>query len=168
MITIDGRSSRYCDGLSRRSFLRIGALGVGAGALTLADILRAEAQTGSDSRTSRHKAVINVFLCPSAVHAGGQRDAADPNDPVSKARGVGYGYQDYGATCYTDIDPNGQTGQTGSTAATPFRNKNARVNGLLKQGKTTAAEVIERQREIAERAATNGKVERREERPGAA
>src|SRR5947209_10540271 len=32
MLTIPGRSSRYCDGVSRRSFLRIGALGVGAGA----------------------------------------------------------------------------------------------------------------------------------------
>jgi ATP-dependent Lon protease len=39
-----------------------------------------------------------------------------------------------------------------------------RLGGLL----ATAAEVIERQREIAERAATNGKVEPRDERPGAA
>jgi hypothetical protein len=60
MLTILGRPSRYCDGLSRRSFLRIGALGVGAGALTLADVLRAEAQSGASAE--RHKAVINVFL----------------------------------------------------------------------------------------------------------
>src|SRR5262249_58402146 len=58
MLTIFGRSERYCDGLSRRSFLRIGALGVGAGCLTLADVFRAEASTGSSS----HKAVINAFL----------------------------------------------------------------------------------------------------------
>ncbi|MCL6502531.1 MAG: DUF1501 domain-containing protein [Pirellulales bacterium] len=58
MLTIYGRSSRYCDGISRRSFLRIGALGVGASALTMADVLRAQAAAGQ----SRHKAVINIFL----------------------------------------------------------------------------------------------------------
>lgn len=54
-----GKADRYCDGVSRRSFLKIGALGVGAGALTLSDVLRAEAATG---KRSRHKAVINIFL----------------------------------------------------------------------------------------------------------
>ncbi len=84
--------------------------------------------------------VVNVFLCPSAVHASGQRDQGDPSDPLTKTFGHGYGYDDYGATNYTDIDPNGQTGGTGSTPATPYRNKNARVNGLLKQGCTRIAE----------------------------
>src|SRR5688572_27650266 len=59
MLTIYGPKSRYCDGVSRRSFLKIGALGVGAGALSLADIYRAEARAGT---SSQHKAVINVFL----------------------------------------------------------------------------------------------------------
>jgi hypothetical protein len=59
MLTIFGHKTRYCDGISRRSFLKIGALGVGVGGLTLADIFRAEARTGS---TSGHKAVINIFL----------------------------------------------------------------------------------------------------------
>jgi hypothetical protein len=59
MLTIFGRASRYCDGVSRRSFLKIGALGLGAGSLNLADILRAEATTG---KSSNHKAVINIFL----------------------------------------------------------------------------------------------------------
>ena len=59
MLSIYGKSVRYCDGVSRRSFLRIGALGVGAGALTLADLHRMEAAQGS---SQRHKAVINVFL----------------------------------------------------------------------------------------------------------
>ncbi|HEV3344669.1 MAG TPA: DUF1501 domain-containing protein [Pirellulales bacterium] len=60
MLTILGpKSSGFCDRLSRRSFLRIGALGVGAGALTLADIMRAEATAGS---SSSHKAVIHIFL----------------------------------------------------------------------------------------------------------
>jgi len=58
MLNIFGRTARYCDGIPRRSFLKIGALGVGAGALSLSDIYRAEAQTGRRG----HKAVINVFL----------------------------------------------------------------------------------------------------------
>jgi hypothetical protein len=60
MLTIFGRKNRFCDGVSRRSFLRIGALGVGAGALTLADVFRAEARARTGG--SRHKAVINIFL----------------------------------------------------------------------------------------------------------
>jgi hypothetical protein len=59
-LTIFGqKQSGFCDGISRRSFLRIGALGLGASAFTLADLYRAEAQTG---RTNSHKAVINIFL----------------------------------------------------------------------------------------------------------
>jgi hypothetical protein len=60
MLSIFGpKSSGFCDRLSRRSFLRIGTLGVGAGALTLADLMRAEAAAGS---ASPHKAVIHIFL----------------------------------------------------------------------------------------------------------
>src|SRR5882672_5721656 len=59
MLTIFGRASRYCDGVSRRSFIKIGALGLGAGSLNLADVLRAE--SNSNGR-SGHKAVINIFL----------------------------------------------------------------------------------------------------------
>ena len=88
-------------------------------------------------------AVINVFICPSAVHLSGQRDATDSTDTLSAAFGKGYGYNDYGATCYTDIDPLGQTGQLGSTVAVPYRNKNARANGLLKQGATRISEITD-------------------------
>jgi prepilin-type processing-associated H-X9-DG protein len=88
-------------------------------------------------------AVINVFLCPSAVHTSGRADQGDPNDKLSSTFGHGYGYDDYGPTVYTDIDPNGATGQTGFSVATPFRNKNSRVNGLLKQGKTSIAEATD-------------------------
>jgi hypothetical protein len=59
MLTILGHPTRYCDGISRRSFLKIGALGLGAGSLTLADVFRAEARAGSPSRP---KSVINIFL----------------------------------------------------------------------------------------------------------
>src|SRR6516162_8133280 len=59
MLTIFGQQNRFCDGISRRSFFKIGALGVGLGGLTLADVFRAEASAGS---SSSHKAVINIFL----------------------------------------------------------------------------------------------------------
>src|SRR3954469_12020629 len=60
MLTIYGQGNRFCDGVSRRSFLKIGGLGVGAGALTLADVFRAEAHQAAVSG-SRHRAVINIF-----------------------------------------------------------------------------------------------------------
>jgi hypothetical protein len=60
MLTIHGRPPRtsgYCDGVSRRNFLRIGALSLGG--LALPQILQAEASSGI--RRS-HKAVIMIFL----------------------------------------------------------------------------------------------------------
>ncbi|HEY3964071.1 MAG TPA: DUF1501 domain-containing protein [Planctomycetaceae bacterium] len=65
MLTIFGKLGRPgCDGISRRSFLRIGAVGTGIGALTLADLLRAEADQSSGAKpaSGRHKSVINIFL----------------------------------------------------------------------------------------------------------
>ena len=58
MLNVAGPTSRYCDGVSRRNFLKIGALSFGAMNLTLADVYRAEAAQGQTS----HKAVINIFL----------------------------------------------------------------------------------------------------------
>jgi len=87
-------------------------------------------------------AVINVFICPSSARLNVGRDGADPNDPTSKAFGKGYGYTDYGATCYTDIDPTG-TAATPQPTATPYRNKPTRVNGLLKQGMTRISEITD-------------------------
>lgn len=52
-----GDRSAYCDGVSRRSFLQLGAMGMGG--LTLAGLLRAEARAGVGSS---HKAVINIHL----------------------------------------------------------------------------------------------------------
>src|SRR5712671_7914124 len=57
MLTIYGNKSRFCDGVSRRNFLKIGALGLGG--LTLPQLLRAEAQSGI---RKSHKAVIMIFL----------------------------------------------------------------------------------------------------------
>jgi len=64
VLTIFGRTQRRdCDGLSRRSFLRIGALGTGVGALTLADLMRAQAASANSAASSApHKSVINIFL----------------------------------------------------------------------------------------------------------
>jgi len=58
MLTFLGRSRRFCDGISRRDFLRVGALSVGG--LTMADLLRGEAQGGSVPTPG--KSVIMVFL----------------------------------------------------------------------------------------------------------
>ncbi len=57
MLTIYGRSGKFCDGISRRNFLRIGALGLGG--LTLPQLLRVEAAAGM--RRS-HKAIIMIYL----------------------------------------------------------------------------------------------------------
>src|SRR6185369_14741060 len=57
MLTILGNATKFCDGISRRNFLRVGALGLGG--LALPQLLQAEAQMGI--RRS-HKAIIMIFL----------------------------------------------------------------------------------------------------------
>ena len=63
MLTINlGNKSRYCDGISRRSMLRLGAMGIGGlalGGLSLPELLRAEAAAGV---TSSNKSIINIHL----------------------------------------------------------------------------------------------------------
>lgn len=75
MLTIPGPRSRYCDGMSRRSWLRIGGLALGG--LALPDLLRAEAQSGGRSPV---KGVIMVLLPGGPTHL----DTFDlkPNAPV--------------------------------------------------------------------------------------
>ena len=58
MLTVHGRPHKFCDGVSRRSFLKIGAFAFGATQFSLADVLRAEETLGKTS----HKAIINIFL----------------------------------------------------------------------------------------------------------
>lgn len=65
MLSIDGKASRFCDGISRRGFLKIGGLSFGAGGFTLADLYRAEAATG---QSNSHKSVINIFLAGGPPH----------------------------------------------------------------------------------------------------
>ena len=57
MLTILGQRHRFCDGISRRNFLRIGGLALGG--LTLPEILRAESDTGGKRS---HKAIIMIYL----------------------------------------------------------------------------------------------------------
>jgi hypothetical protein len=64
MLSIDlGKKSRYCDGISRRSMLKLGALGMGG--LTLSGLLRAEAAAGA---RSSNKAIINIHLSGGPSH----------------------------------------------------------------------------------------------------
>ncbi len=64
MFTIwSNKQDRFCDGVSRRNFLQAGALGIGG--LTLANLLRAEAQAGIGSS---NKAIINIHLSGGPSH----------------------------------------------------------------------------------------------------
>src|SRR4051794_25174614 len=63
MLSILGRSHRYCDRVSRRGFLQIGGLAMGG--LSLPQLLRAEAQAGIKRS---HKAVIMIFLSGGPPH----------------------------------------------------------------------------------------------------
>ena len=68
--TRQNKADRFCDGLSRRAFLKIGGLGIGG--LTLADVLAAEDQSplrdvgsgsGSGGQSARRgKSLINIYL----------------------------------------------------------------------------------------------------------
>src|SRR5713101_69635 len=59
MLTIWGAKQRFCDGLSRRSFMKIGAFGAG---LTLADMLRARAAANGTPTSASGKAAIMIYL----------------------------------------------------------------------------------------------------------
>jgi hypothetical protein len=61
VLTILGPRHRYCDGISRRSFLQIGGLALGG--LTLPQLLRAEQRSGR-----AHKSVIMVYLSGGLAH----------------------------------------------------------------------------------------------------
>src|SRR5262245_37941630 len=60
MLEVRGPSYRTCDGVSRRSFLKVGMLGLGV--LTLADHLRLKANAEEAGRPSRDTAVILFWL----------------------------------------------------------------------------------------------------------
>src|SRR6516165_12085336 len=57
VLTIYGQQHRFCDGISRRNFLKIGTLGLGG--LALPQLLQAESQAGI---RKSHKAIIMIYL----------------------------------------------------------------------------------------------------------
>ena len=75
MVNFHGPGGRLCAGVSRRDFLRVGALGLGG--LTLADVLRLRAQGAAEASA---KAVISIYLSGGPSHI----DMYDlkPNAPV--------------------------------------------------------------------------------------
>jgi hypothetical protein len=68
MLTLWGPSvgERYCDGLSRRSFLRVGGLSMGG--LALPALLQAETQGAAGAARISHKSVIMVYLSGGLAH----------------------------------------------------------------------------------------------------
>ncbi len=77
MLTFLGTGQRYCDGISRRSFLQLGSLAVGG--LALPQLLQAEQKKGRS-----HRSVIMVYLSGGLAH----QDTVDlkPSAP-SEVRG---------------------------------------------------------------------------------
>ena len=66
MLTIYGKKQRFCDRVTRRSFLQVGGFTFGSlAALPLADVLRAEAATGG---VRPHRAVIHIYLAGGPAH----------------------------------------------------------------------------------------------------
>ena len=64
MLTIQGDSQEaFCDGISRRGFLRIGSLGLGG--LAMPQLLNAEAQAGNGKT---QKSIIMIFLAGGPPH----------------------------------------------------------------------------------------------------
>src|SRR5580693_3580632 len=62
MLIVPGSSHRFCDGVSRRSFLQVGSLALGG--LTLPGLMRAEAASGKKTQ----KSVIMVYLSGGLAH----------------------------------------------------------------------------------------------------
>jgi hypothetical protein len=82
MLSLQGESFGCCDGVSRRSVLRAGVLGLSG--LGLADLLRAKAEAGTQSNSASELSVILVWL------DGGppQHETYDPKpDAPSEFRG---------------------------------------------------------------------------------
>src|SRR5664279_5404443 len=60
MLSLLGSTQKFCDGVNRRSFLKIGAFGAG---LTLADMLRAKSHaTATTAAPSVSKSAIMIYL----------------------------------------------------------------------------------------------------------
>ncbi|MBX6313897.1 MAG: DUF1501 domain-containing protein [Isosphaeraceae bacterium] len=78
MLDVIGDRYGTCDGLSRRSFLRVGALGLAG--LTLPDILRQRALAARSGAAVKDTAVIQIFLAGGPTHI----DTYDPKPDAPK------------------------------------------------------------------------------------
>src|SRR5262245_23666963 len=78
VLTLSGARHRTCDGVSRRDFLRAGALAVGG--VTLADFLRTKTLAAQSGKRVPQTAVIQIFCGGGPSHL----DMYDlkPNAPV--------------------------------------------------------------------------------------
>lgn len=65
MFTFLGATQKFCDGISRRNFLQIGAFGAG---LTLADMLRLRSESAAAGRSTRQKSAIMIYLPGGPTH----------------------------------------------------------------------------------------------------
>ena len=76
MLRLNGDKQSFCDGVSRRNFLQLGAMATGG--LSLASLLRADAQAAPNSASK--KSIINIYLGGGPSHL----DMFDlkPNAPV--------------------------------------------------------------------------------------
>jgi len=63
MLTVQGKRERFCDGISRRNFLQVGA--VAAGGFSLANLLQAEAAAGP---AATRRSIINIYLGGGPTH----------------------------------------------------------------------------------------------------
>ena len=63
MFTFLGQKQRFCDGVSRRDFLRVGGLALGG--LSLPQLLQAEQSAGS---RATGKSIINIYLPGGPTH----------------------------------------------------------------------------------------------------
>lgn len=78
MLSIFGSKHRFCDGMNRRSFLKIGSLGLGG--MSLAQMMQAQATaTNGNKGAGANKAVIMIYLAGGISH----QDFVDmkPNAP---------------------------------------------------------------------------------------
>ena len=68
MLTIVGKKERYCDGVSRRRFLKIGGLALGG--ISLPQVLKAEAKSSPQEggKGLSHKGVIMIYLSGGPSH----------------------------------------------------------------------------------------------------
>lgn len=84
MFTFLGQGRRFCDLGTRRDFLRIGGLGVGAGSLGLSDLLKTRAVGPNAKNASKAKSAIFVYLPGGPSHI----DMWDPKpDAPAEIRG---------------------------------------------------------------------------------